>query len=261
MSKILTVDDESAVREFCYKLFTSDNHRVITCARGAEVLKAMGPEKPDLILMDVQIPGEEGLSLLVKIQTQNPKQAVVVYSGVITADLEKEAYRLGAVDVVSKTLPSSDLRKRINQILTAKHRLHQIASNAIGQKILVVDDDEQIRLLLFNFFRGKGFDVLTAESGEEAIEVAERERPRLILLDISLPGIDGILTLKRIKEVLPDAGVVMATGLNDQQIAEESARLGAFAYVLKPFDIHYLELVVLSRLFLASGTPDASSTN
>ena len=74
----------------------------------------------------------------------------------------------------------------------------------------------------------------------------------MILLDVTMPGMDGILTLKKIREADPDAGIVMATAVQDEQIAKEAIELGAYAYCVKPFDMQYLEMVVLTRLVISA---------
>lgn len=122
----------------------------------------------------------------------------------------------------------------------------------IKEKILIVDDEENIRAMLKYFFEGKGYPTITAQNGQEAIALVEKERPSMILLDVMMPGMDGITTLRKIREIDPKVGVVMATGSHDEGIAKEAAALGSYAYVLKPFDIQYLELTVLTRLLMAA---------
>ena len=78
-------------------------------------------------------------------------------------------------------------------------------------KILCVDDDLSIRTMLDKALRAEGYDVITAMNGEEAVELAESQDPDLILLDIGLPGINGIETLTRIKKANPGASAIMIT--------------------------------------------------
>ena len=118
-------------------------------------------------------------------------------------------------------------------------------------KILVVDDDPAIRKLLVEFLLTKNLQVLEATNGAEAIEMVKREKLDLILLDVSMPGMTGIETLRKIREFNKEIGVVMATANEDEATAKEAAELGSYQYVLKPFDLKYLELVVLTRLFMA----------
>jgi len=74
----------------------------------------------------------------------------------------------------------------------------------------------------------------------------------LVLLDIKMPGMDGISTLKRIKEIDKNIGVVMITGFPEAENAKEAMELGAYDYIVKPFDLTYLKLVVLTKLLTSS---------
>ncbi|MDV2504709.1 MAG: response regulator, partial [bacterium] len=81
-------------------------------------------------------------------------------------------------------------------------------------KILVVDDEEFFCRELRRFLEGKGYNVLEAYSGDEALEVYRQERPDVVLLDIRMPGKDGLETLKELKELDPEASVIMVTAVN-----------------------------------------------
>lgn len=119
------------------------------------------------------------------------------------------------------------------------------------KKILVCDDDKAVSGFLERFFKKEGFtEVDTALTGEEALEKIRKNHYDLILLDIKLPGIDGIETLKRIKEYNQSLGVIMITGFPEMSMVEEAMKLGAYDYIVKPFDLAYLKLVVLTKVFL-----------
>ena len=253
MSTILVVDDETAIRSLCYDLFTRENHKVITASRGDQVLSLVTFEKPDILLLDINIPGENGLSLLKKIRTQFPKLPVVIFSGVVDLEVEKEAFEAGAVEVLAKGAGAVELKEKIKRILEPKHKLfNEVQNPTRKEKILLVDDESSIRNFLAEFFKRKGFQTIEARNGEEAIEMVKKEKPTVVLLDIMMPGMDGLLTLKKIREFDTEVGVVMATSVQDETIAKEAANLGSYHYVLKPFDLQYLELVVLTRLTMAS---------
>lgn len=111
-------------------------------------------------------------------------------------------------------------------------------------KILVVDDEPANVALLDAFLSGKGYQTLTAFNGEEALQRVKEERPQVVLLDIQMPGMNGLEVLQRIREIDREVGVIMVTGLHEEQIGQQALHLGAFDYVTKPVDFRYLENVV-----------------
>ena len=110
--------------------------------------------------------------------------------------------------------------------------------------ILVVDDEESIRQSLSGILMDEGFEVLTAGSGGEAIRLAEDEMPNLILLDIWLPGMDGIEALKCIKSEFPAIPVIMMSGHGTIETAVKATKLGAFDFIEKPLSLEKMILII-----------------
>ena len=101
-------------------------------------------------------------------------------------------------------------------------------------KILVVDDEEVVRLSHIRTLASVHCDVEVVKSGTEAISVMERRPIDVVLLDLRMPGMDGMAVLKAIKEKWPDTEVVIITGYPSVETAKEAVRLGAFDYLAKP---------------------------
>lgn len=101
-------------------------------------------------------------------------------------------------------------------------------------KLLIIDDEEGIRKVLTLSLTNDGYDVLAAAGGEEGIEIFKKESPPIILTDIKMPGMDGIETLKQIKELNPDVEVIMITGHGDMDLAIEALKLDASDFLNKP---------------------------
>ena len=108
-------------------------------------------------------------------------------------------------------------------------------------RVLVVDDDPATVELLQEFLIAKGYEVITASDGVEALRKVKEERPHLILLDIEMPKMDGLEVLRQVKALDPTVGVIMVTGVNEQEIGRKAVELGAFDYIVKPLDLPYLE--------------------
>ena len=114
--------------------------------------------------------------------------------------------------------------------------------------ILVIDDDRGIQDLIASSFDPEEYEVVGAMSAEEAFPLIKEKPPGLILLDIRLPGIDGVEALKRIKQMDRSIAVVMVTAFGDEKTALRCMKLGAVAYVHKPFDVNYVILLAQNHL-------------
>lgn len=117
-------------------------------------------------------------------------------------------------------------------------------------KLLIVDDEMDVREFAANFFRKRKIEVSTAGSGEEALELLKNQQPNLILLDIKMPGIDGIETLRRLREINKDIKVIMVTGKkpDDEEGGDQCKQLGVVDYIHKPLELDELERVVMDSL-------------
>lgn len=103
--------------------------------------------------------------------------------------------------------------------------------------ILVVDDQPGIRRLLLEVLTEEGYDVHTAANGYEGMQKAKEVNPTLILMDMKMPGMDGIETLRELKQLNQAEKVIMMTAYGELGLVNIAKELGAYAYVTKPFDI------------------------
>ena len=117
-------------------------------------------------------------------------------------------------------------------------------------KILVVDDEVKICELLQRFFEKKGYTVITSNNGMDATEKVQNESPDVMLLDIRMPGMDGIEVLKCVREFNKKIGIIMVTAVMDEDIAKSAMKLGADEYITKPIDLEHLEMHVLVDLIM-----------
>ncbi len=115
-------------------------------------------------------------------------------------------------------------------------------------RILIVDDETDITDFLAAFFRMKQYTPEVANSGKVAVEKLQSFKPHIILLDVRMPGMDGIETLRAIREVDKDVGVIMVTAVQEISIGREALKLGAADFVTKPIDLEYLETTVMVKI-------------
>lgn len=112
------------------------------------------------------------------------------------------------------------------------------------KKILIVDDQYGIRVLLDEVFRKEGYETYQAANGKQALALAEENEPDLVILDMKIPGMDGLEILKRIKVLNQEIQVIMITAYGELDLIQEAMKLGALTHFTKPFDIDELRKMV-----------------
>jgi two-component system, response regulator, stage 0 sporulation protein F len=125
-------------------------------------------------------------------------------------------------------------------------------------RILIVDDEKPVLDVLSEYIQSQGYATHTASGGAEALAVVERERPDLVLLDLRMPGVDGLEVLRRLRKAGPRPAVIMVTANEDLALARETLKTGAFDYVAKPFDFQYLDRVVAAAMVEAESGSDSA---
>jgi two-component system response regulator (stage 0 sporulation protein F) len=104
-------------------------------------------------------------------------------------------------------------------------------------KILIVDDQFGIRILLNEVLQKEGYETFQAANGVQALEIVTKNPPDLVLLDMKIPGMDGIEILKRMKVIDQDIRVIIMTAYGELDMIQEAKDLGALTHFAKPFDI------------------------
>ena len=121
------------------------------------------------------------------------------------------------------------------------------------ETILVVDDEESIRKSLVDIFTDEGYEVLTAGSGAEGVEMLRKYQPALAIIDVVLPRSDGIEILRQFKEIRPTMPVIMISGHGTIDITVKAMKAGAADFIEKPLTLDRLSLAVQTALRRAKG--------
>jgi CheY-like chemotaxis protein len=169
---------------------------------------------------------------------------------------------LGLVPVVESEKSAESARELgIDEVIMAKDTSAAVSAvldlllqvspplPAAGKRLLIVDDDPELVGILADLLKGRGYNVVEAASGREALEVLEHDSGiTLVLLDVVLPEGGGIETLRTIKQRYPRLTVILMTGMADTETADHAERLGAFDYIQKPIDYDELEGRIIAGL-------------
>src|SRR5437868_9858851 len=116
------------------------------------------------------------------------------------------------------------------------------------EKLLLIDDEADVQYSFRRIFDGSGVEISTASSGEEGLRLIPKAKPDLVMMDVRMGGITGLETLRRLRQTYAKLPVIMMTAYGTTQTAIEAMKLGAYDYVLKPFDVPKLQELVFSAL-------------
>lgn len=116
------------------------------------------------------------------------------------------------------------------------------------RKLLIVDDQYGIRILLNEVFQKEGYLTFQASNGMQALQIVEKDRPDLVLLDMKIPGMDGIEILRRLKEIDKTIEVFIMTAYGELDMIQQAKDLGARTHFAKPFDIDEIRAAVKAQV-------------
>lgn len=268
MATILIADAQREFRDVLQNVLTSYGHEVFTADTGTKALELFHAKPPAVILLDLALPGMPGIDVLAKLRAAAPALPVIVLTGYLPTDQESRARELGAADVLRKGLKMDIIMQAITHAFqhitpsskkspappAAGHAQTGAEKKGVKELILVVDDEPAICNLVGEFLTRRGYRVKTASSGEKALEAITTETPDLVLLDIYMPGMNGVSVVRRLRNdgLLAKLGVIMLTASQEESLLQEALNLGAFDALSKPVNLDELELAVAVKLALSA---------
>lgn len=252
MATILVAEDEKLLCDLLRAVFTRHGHEVLTATNGREAVEIFRRRRPRITFLDVYMPELNGIEALKQIREIDPDAAVIIITGQRSDELENEARQLGVTDFLGKGVAPDVLIKAIereamqrSQAPSASRRgAGSVAGNQKRNSLLVVDDDPEIRSLVREFLTLRGYRVRVAQDGKEALALVEQERPHLVILDLNMPGMNGVEVLRTLRARDFKGGVVTLSASQDEHALQQTLDLGAVDVMGKPVELERLELVV-----------------
>lgn len=246
---ILVADSDVDSRERFYEILFSMGHKVECTPNSNETIVRLQAERPNLIILEEDLAPDGGLKTLKKIREFDREIKVVFLTkSDPSSEIETKTHHLGVSAVIRKDFSTHFMFKKIFEILSQAEEKTQENKYADLGEILVVDDISEMRVTLTTFLKLKGFNVKDAASGDQALMEIKMKKPELVLLDERMPGMDGLVALKKIKELDSSIKVAMLTVVQDEDVIEKAKNLGALDYIVKPFNFEKLEALILSIL-------------
>jgi len=255
VATILVIDDERMVCDLLRAVFSRYGHEVITAFDGRNGLALFEQHRPRFTLLDLRMPGMNGIDVLTRIRALDPRAAVIVLTGAGSADLENQARQMGVTDFLSKGLSLEALVGTVERVMQQPVKPPASPSQSTdaqkapshSQKagsILVVDDEPPIRELLRKFLTARDYEVRVASDGQQALALVDQKSPDIIVLDVHMPGMNGIEVLKRLRAKNYAGGVMFLTSSQDETLLQEGLELGSVDILGKPVDLERLELTI-----------------
>jgi CheY-like chemotaxis protein len=233
---VLAIEDNAADAFSAQRGLAQSRYQVIPARSIAEAKRLMERFMPGAILLDVMLQGEECWRLLIELK-QNERTHSIPVIVISTTQEERKARSFGADDYMDKPMEPARLVAALDE-LTGAHSI---------TKVLLVDDEEISRYLIRQLLPRGAFDLREAATATDGFVAAQRDQPDVILLDLSMPDIDGFEFLERLasspEPVKPPAVVVTSMQLDEQQ----RRRLSKAAAIVSKFDLNSETLVAAIR--------------
>jgi CheY-like chemotaxis protein len=247
---IAVVDDDPNTCKTFKDNLEEKGFSVVTATDGDEAIRLAKERPQDVIFIDVKLPPINGVETFLEIKKINPNSKVVIMTayGKEMDDLLEQAKQKGSYACLHKPIDMEKLLSMIDEIVSHKETPVLPTATTKGNKILVVDDDDNARKALSDLLKECGYNVVSASTGEEAVELANKENPLVVLLDTRLPGIDGYAVCRQLKAIKDFKGrIVVYTGYVDVVDDEKAREAGADDYVVKTDDFEDLLKVLAAN--------------
>lgn len=242
LTGVLCADRDAALIDELKEHLSLRGFIVFAAANGVEACLQFKRWAPRAVILDLFLPRLGGIGTLTRIRAMAPDVPVILLSDRADALEVVVAAGLRVTAALPKPQPPE-------AIAAALGRAGVSAPAAVGSpvrpmKVLLVDDDPRFYQLIGEYLGARRFELDVASSGEQGLERLVAFGPDVVLLDLLMPGIGGLETLRRIKAVSPRTRVIMVTGHEDLAMARRALAVGAADYLTKPFKLDYLESVL-----------------
>lgn len=250
---VLVIEEDADLRESIRRSLDSDGFKVYTADNGLAGMEAASKYKLRLILLDVKNGLEQVVSTL-KRNYDTSHIPVIILTGGDSDEGVKQTFKTGADGYIIKPFVDENLAEivklKLENCETVMKKTRQKLKRLKRIPVLVIDDEDDIRKLIkYNLYRD-GFEVYTAEDGPSGIKAAREYKPRLILLDVMMPGMDGLEVLLNLKwnKKTKHIPVFMLTGKKAVEDMDRAFAKRADDYLTKPFDGDRLGEIIRAKL-------------
>jgi DNA-binding response OmpR family regulator len=234
--KILIVEDDADTRRALEVRLRASGYDTVMASDGIMALQVAQKKKPDLILLDLGLPGGDGFSVMARFRqlTSLSSIPIIVFTGRDTVYWKERVLEAGAIALLPKPIDNEALLAAILSQLPGGGP--DDPRQKAKKKIMIVDDDADIRLALSIRLKANGYEIALAADSTSAMTIGIKEKPDLIILDLGLPGGGGFLLMERLKRnpILGHAPIIILSAWDVAANEERALRAGAVAFFRKP---------------------------
>lgn len=231
--RVLVVDDEPDIVSVIRGYLKKEGYESFAAYSGKEAVEKALKIKPDVITLDLLMPEMDGFEVIERLKGNERTEdiPIIIISAISSICKKKKTFRLGVADYITKPLTSKRLALSINEIR------RWINGDYKSRKILIVDNEPDVVRIIEESLSKEGYQTLKAYEGEEALKIAQKENPDLIIADLLMPQMDGFELIKRLKEngQTKHIPVVVLTIRDFESDRVYALGLGAHEYLTKPF--------------------------
>lgn len=238
MYRILIVDDDLDVVDTIKEYLSAEGHRVFGADSGKSALEILEKEKPEIVFLDIKMKGIDGLQVLKEIKNKDKKIKVIMVSALLDLETRTKAQELGCDAYIRKPFVIDDVDKALEA------KIFELISDP---SILIVEDEQGQIENIIDYLKDRiSAKFSYALTGEEALEMIKKQQYNIMIVDISLPGIDGFKVIKEIYKVNPHIDVLITTGYTYNEVVDEAVGNGVVDIMAKPLRLPVLEKKIMS---------------
>ncbi|HZC82172.1 MAG TPA: response regulator [Nitrospiraceae bacterium] len=289
MATILVVDDERVFCDLLRTVLGSHGHEVFTAFSGREALDLFAQHRPQFTLLDLRMPEMNGIEVLRQIRTIDASAVVMILTAWGSDALEQQARQLGVTDFLSKTLALDTIITSMERFLppttqavtppptvqavkppspppghtespspsVEKPKETSAPAKVLGtDRILLIESDTDASRYLQQFLAKRGIHIQVASDGPTALQIVDKEMPRLIVLNMDLSGIEGLAVMRKLRAENYTGGIIMLSGTEDETLVNLAIDMGSVDILGKPLDPE--RLMVALQVGMLLRTKEAS---
>jgi len=261
MKKVLVIEDDDTTRKLIEDFLENEEYEIISVSNGESGIKTARECHPHLIISDIMLPDKDGFNILEEIKSDPETKWInfIFLSALADRENIRKGMNLGADDYLSKPFKKDELINVINSQFEKQERVFKLIEDRVnniiskkrsgkttetakkniqGYDILIVDDNKIHVKMYSNFLNKMSIPFRTADNGHEAVGKLLEEEPALVLLDINMPIMDGLDTIRVVRknDQWEDIPVVIISSISFEEKITKIIDLGANDYILKPFN-------------------------